>query len=573
MLLTSSDQRDPYRFLGYDGKAAQIIRNYDWSKTPLGPVEEWSPALKTSMALLLQSPVPIVMLWGEEGVMIYNDAYSVFAGHRHPALFGSNVREGWAEIADFNDHVMKVGLSGRTLAYRDQELTLHRKGYPEQVWMDLDYSPIPDENGKPAGVIAIVVETTERVLAERRNREEFQRLQNLFEQAPTFMAMLSGSDHRFELVNPEYLNLVGQRDIRGKTIVEALPELSDQGYVELLHKIFRTGEAVKRSSERLFLRSKQRGALEERFVDHVYQPIRDENGNVTHIFVQGSDVTERVRAENHQRLLINELNHRVKNTLTSIQSIVSLTLRGTQTKEEASKAIIERILAMSRAHNILTNENWGGADLREMVVGALAAFQVDGKDVFTTTGPDLRVGPHAAMSLALALHELGTNAVKYGALSASTGRVDVAWQVENDNFQLTWTESGGPEVVAGDHQGFGSRLILQVLPRELRGSVNIAYRSSGVVFSLGTCVEAISDHPAVQGVKMPRVLIIEDEMLVAMLVEDAVTDLGHVVVGQAMRLETALEAARIETFDFAILDINLAGQTSFLSRTFLSSAE
>ena len=108
------------------------------------------------------------MLWGPEGVMIYNDAYSVFAGGRHPRLLGSNVREGWPEVADFNDNVMKVGLAGGTLAYRDQELTLFRHGKPERVWMNLDYSPVPDESGRPAGVLAVVVETTERVLAQRR---------------------------------------------------------------------------------------------------------------------------------------------------------------------------------------------------------------------------------------------------------------------------------------------------------------------------------------------------------------------------------------------------------------------
>jgi PAS domain S-box-containing protein len=490
---------DPFQFLGHDGEVAKIIRDHDWSNTPIGAVEKWPPSLKTSTALLLQSPVPIVMLWGEEGVMIYNDAYSVFAGHRHPALLGSNVREGWSEIADFNDNVMKVGLSGRTLAYRDQELTLHRKGYPEQVWMDLDYSPVPDESGNPAAVIAIVVETTERVMAERRNRQEFQRLQNLFEQAPTFMAMLSGKEHRFELVNPGYLELVGHRDILGKTIAEALPELSNQGYVELLDNVFTTGRAIKRSSERVFLRWKKDAPLEERFVDYVYQPIRDENDVVTHIFVQGSDVTERVRAENHQKLLINELNHRVKNTLASIQSIVSQTLRGNQTKEEASKAITERILAMSRAHNILTNENWDGADLREMVDSALEAFQGDGREAFKVSGPNLRVGPHAAMSIALALHELGTNAVKYGALSVQTGVIDVHWQIEADTFKLSWTESSGPEVVLGDRKGFGSRLILQVLPRELQGTADIDYRSTGVVFTLTTSVEAIGDRPALEG--------------------------------------------------------------------------
>jgi hypothetical protein len=99
------------------------------------------------------------MLWGPEGVMLYNDAYSGFAGGRHPQLLGSNVREGWPEVADFNDNVMKVGLAGGTLRYRDQELTLHRNGRPEQVWMDLDYSPVIDAFGDPAGVICFLAET------------------------------------------------------------------------------------------------------------------------------------------------------------------------------------------------------------------------------------------------------------------------------------------------------------------------------------------------------------------------------------------------------------------------------
>ena len=135
------------------------------------------------------------MLWGPDGVMIYNDAYSVFAGNRHPKLLGSKVREGWPEVAEFNDHVMKVGLAGGTLAYQDQELTLNRKGGPEQVWMNLDYSPVLDESGEPAGVIAIVVETTARVMADRQLAAEKEQFSQLFEQAPSFMAMLRGPEH------------------------------------------------------------------------------------------------------------------------------------------------------------------------------------------------------------------------------------------------------------------------------------------------------------------------------------------------------------------------------------------
>ena len=165
------------------GEMAERVRAFDWTKTPLGPIAQWPQSLKTAVSMVLLSPVPIVMLWGDDGIMIYNDAYSVFAGGRHPTLLGSKVREGWPEVADFNDNVMKVGLAGGTLAYRDQELTLHRTGEPEQVWMNLDYSPILDEAGKPAGVMAIVVETTERVRADAELRRSEEKLRLATENA------------------------------------------------------------------------------------------------------------------------------------------------------------------------------------------------------------------------------------------------------------------------------------------------------------------------------------------------------------------------------------------------------
>ena len=161
------------------GETGRLIADRDWSATPLGPITEWPPRLNTALAVLLLSPVPIVMLWGADGIMLYNDAYSLFAGGRHPAILGCKVREGWPEVADFNDHVMKVGLAGGTLAFRNHELTLYRNGVPEQVWMNLDYSPVLDESGEPAGVIAIVVETTEQVRAEENLRTEREALRAL----------------------------------------------------------------------------------------------------------------------------------------------------------------------------------------------------------------------------------------------------------------------------------------------------------------------------------------------------------------------------------------------------------
>ena len=143
---------DPLAFLNDGSELARLVRAYDWASHPLGRAEEWPDELKTTVAIVLRSPVPMVLLWGEGGVMLYNDAYSAFAGARHPRLLGSYVREGWAEVADFNDNVMKVVLSGGSLSYKDQELTLLRDGRPGQVFMDLDYSPVPDSSGFPAGV-------------------------------------------------------------------------------------------------------------------------------------------------------------------------------------------------------------------------------------------------------------------------------------------------------------------------------------------------------------------------------------------------------------------------------------
>ena len=168
--------REPLPFLAGGGRLGDLIARYDWSTTGVGPIEQWPAHMTSATALMLRSLVPIVMLWGETGVMIYNDAYSVFAGNRHPLLLGSNVREGWPEVADFNDNVMKVGLAGGTLSYQDQELTLARNGRAEPAWMNLDYSPLLDEAGVPAGVIAVVVETTAKVQAERRLTGERERL-------------------------------------------------------------------------------------------------------------------------------------------------------------------------------------------------------------------------------------------------------------------------------------------------------------------------------------------------------------------------------------------------------------
>jgi signal transduction histidine kinase/CheY-like chemotaxis protein len=147
---------------------AERIRLLEWSTTGLGPLPQWCPALRQAVQFLLASPMPLVMLWGKDGYMIYNDAYAVFAGGRHPYLLGTAVELGWPEVAEFNRYVVDACLAGGTLSYSNKELVLLRDGQPETVWMDLHYSPVPGDDGAPAGVMAVVIETTAHMISEQR---------------------------------------------------------------------------------------------------------------------------------------------------------------------------------------------------------------------------------------------------------------------------------------------------------------------------------------------------------------------------------------------------------------------
>ena len=278
------------------GETGQLIARRDWSETALGPIDTWPQSLKSSLALVLLSPVPIVMLWGRDGIMLYNDAYSEFAGGRHPDLLGSKVREGWAEVADFNDHVMRVGLAGGTLAYKDQELTLYRHGRAEQVWMNLDYSPVLDETGRPAGVIAVVVETTERVRADRQLASERERLLQAFEQAPGFIISMRGPNHVVEFVNAAHRRAFASDDWVGKTFRDAFPDLEGQGFFELLDHVYRSGERYEASAAPVRYHQPD-GHEDVRFLNFVYEAMRDAEGNVVGVLCEGADVTSAHLAE------------------------------------------------------------------------------------------------------------------------------------------------------------------------------------------------------------------------------------------------------------------------------------
>ncbi|WP_225883186.1 PAS domain-containing protein [Sphingomonas aliaeris] len=223
---------------------AELIRAHDWSATPVGPIEHWPHSLKTAVGLVVASQVPMTLLWGPEGLLIYNEGYAEIGGARHPFILGRPVAECWPEAADFNDNVLKTVLAGKPLRYASQELTLYRNGMPEQVWMDLDYSPVRDDDGTIVGVIAIVIETTCRVQAERRLIAEHDLITQMFDQAPGFMAMIDGPDHLLTMTNTAYHRLIGRSDVTGKTIAEALPEAVEQGFCSYPRRRLRQRRAL-----------------------------------------------------------------------------------------------------------------------------------------------------------------------------------------------------------------------------------------------------------------------------------------------------------------------------------------
>ncbi len=219
-----------------------------------------------------------------------------------------------------------------------------------------------------------------------------------------------------------------------------------------------------------------------RIYDYIFTPVIGPDGEVEAIAGSTRDVTERERHEQHTRLLVNELNHRVKNTLAMVQSMIAQTLGGYDGTEAAQDKIESRLMALSAAHDVLTRENWQGAGVADIARGAAAPWQQREGDRFDIDGPAVVLDPRRAVALAMALHELCTNAVKHGALSVAEGRVGISWKVSADGAPLVlrWKERGGPLVRVPRQRGFGSVLVERGLRHDLGGESRLLFEPDGV---------------------------------------------------------------------------------------------
>jgi two-component sensor histidine kinase/DNA-binding response OmpR family regulator len=301
---------------------------------------------------------------------------------------------------------------------------------------------------------------------------------------------------------------------------------------------------------------------------------RDTQGRPVRMNGVTVDITDRKRAEERQVLLAREVDHRAKNTLAVVLSVLRLTRAATT--EDFISAVEGRVHALAATHNLLSSTRWEGADLRKIVEEEMAPYHATHRQRVITDGPAVVLLPATAQAVALALHELATNAAKYGALSTETGTLQVSWKTMDGALLLDWVETGGPPTAEPARLGFGLTIVRSSIEAQFRGGVRYEWRPDGLrchlsipaaqIVAASPPAEAPAEAPADNRTRRSlagmRLLVVEDELLVSMLLDDMLSDLGAEVAGPHGRLADGLAAAKAERFDGAVLDFNLAGQSA-----------
>jgi PAS domain S-box-containing protein len=369
----------------------------------------------------------------------------------------------------------------------------------ELIAVAITAAPMRTPGGMIVGVSTVLRDARRRKQREAALRESERRLQAVLDNASGAIFLMN---ERQQCV---YMNVAAER-LTGYT----LDETQGRALHDIVHHTRPDGRPYPRHEcpidRALPANNQERG--EEIFVHkdgHFYpvaftaSPIRDEDAKVVGTIIEVRDISADKAAQQHQQLLINELNHRVKNTLATVQSIAVQTLRSSASDREARAAFEARLLALSKVHNILTRENWEGVSLCDVVAEVLAPYQSDHATRFHTDGPDVRLHPRMALPLAMALHELATNAAKYGALSNESGSVSIAWGLtpaaDEQRLWLRWAEEGGPPVAPPARKGFGSRLVERSLAIELGGEATIDYAVTGVVCRVEAPLSPLAPMP------------------------------------------------------------------------------
>ncbi|MDH0117269.1 PAS domain S-box protein [Agrobacterium pusense] len=346
------------------------------------------------------------------------------------------------------------------------------RGDGSLVWVANSVSAIRDDGGNMSQAVAISVD-----IGERRHAQEIEK--HLASMIASSNDAIMGIDLDMKITSwnaaAEKLYGYSQDEVVGRSVLMLVPDGRQEEEPRILTEV-RAGRFVEPYETQ---RRRKDGRLVEVLLS--VSPIRDANGRVIGASKTAHDITARKDAERLKSILVNELHHRVKNVLATVTAIARQTLGRDKANHEEVEAFTSRLASLSRAQDLLVHADWQHADLKAVMQQALSPYPVD---AFQIGGPSVPLPPRAVVSLSLALHELATNAAKYGALSAPGGQVSISWQFEplaDNRLRIVWEERGGPEVAPPRRRGFGSTLIERLLSAELKGETKFVYEKSGVI--------------------------------------------------------------------------------------------
>ena len=473
---------------------AQRIREHDWAATPLGPVTHWPGSLRAIVDMLLPSGFPMVALWGPDFIQLYNDGYRVIMGLKHPVGLGQPTRECWPEVWHINAPIYERVLAGETLMFEDALYPIIRHGRLEDAWFTLSYSPLRDEVGTLAGVLITLVETTERLRAEKTLRESEER----------FRALLTASSDALYRMSPDWREM---RELRGRGVLTDT-KAPNRSWADTYTLPDDRPRVMARIEEAI--RTRTPFEMEHRVLQadggvgwtlSRAVPLFDEKGVLVEWFGLAADITARKTAEREReraealaqvdrvrRVLVAEIQHRSRNLLAIVRSLVTQSLRASRSLKEAEGRITDRLAALSRVHALLSRSEFPSVTVRELVELELGATAGGAAGRIVLEGPDVTLPGRAVRTFSLALHELATNAVKHGALGAEgRGQVRVTWGIrDGSRLVLEWVETGAVRSIPpqGVTRGFGRELIEQALPYELDARTRLDINEEGVRCSI-----------------------------------------------------------------------------------------